>query len=69
VKFLRNLFGERPREPADMTEAEDEASLAAASALIVALERRDQELDRPRTAPAWRLTPSAWPCSWTWSRR
>ncbi|HEX8829820.1 MAG TPA: HD domain-containing phosphohydrolase [Longimicrobium sp.] len=45
MKFLRDFFGEPPREPADLAEAEDEASLAAASALIVALERRDQELD------------------------
>ncbi|CAA9366881.1 MAG: hypothetical protein AVDCRST_MAG68-4938, partial [uncultured Gemmatimonadetes bacterium] len=44
MKFLRSFFGEPQREPADLAEAEDEASLAAASALMVALERRDDEL-------------------------
>jgi putative two-component system response regulator len=46
VKFLQSFFGEPQRKPAaDLAAAEDEASLAAASALMVALERRDQELD------------------------
>lgn len=45
MKFLSSLFGSNDREPPSALEdAEDEASLAAASALMVALEQRDEEL-------------------------
>lgn len=46
MDLFRNLFGDgEPPEPAyDIDDALDEANLAAASALVVALERRDAEL-------------------------
>ncbi len=49
MKFLSSLFGSPRREPPpDLADAEDEAALAAASALMVALERRDDELGLAR---------------------
>ena len=47
MDIFRKMFGEEPRQPIppeELEQAADEASLAVASALMVALERRDDEM-------------------------
>ncbi|HLL82796.1 MAG TPA: HD domain-containing phosphohydrolase [Longimicrobium sp.] len=49
MNLLNSIFGSPHREPPSvLQDAEDEAALAAASALMVALERRDDELGLAR---------------------